>query len=61
MTEYAFCAGLLAVTALYTFGDLLASRAEKHDSILMHRVGCMMIAAAVAGLVCLALALRGMR
>lgn len=61
MSKYGFCAGLLAVTALYTFGDMLAARADRHESIWMHRIGCAMIAAAVAGLAGLALALRGMR
>lgn len=44
---------LLAAVMLYTIGDLLAERGIIEEKTALHRVGCLMVAAAFAVLITL--------
>lgn len=44
---------LLAAVLLYTVGDLLAERGSSKEKMALHRVGCLMVAAAFAILITL--------
>ena len=50
MTHYKL---LLAATMLYTVGDCIAGRGIIKENTALHRVGCLMVAAAFAVLITL--------
>lgn len=49
-TSADFCAALLGATALYALGDLITCQGIRRDNRTLHRIGCLFVGLAFAGL-----------
>ena len=58
MTIYTLLLLPIAATTLYIIGDALACAGARRGSRILHRIGCLLVAAAVAGLALLGIELR---
>ena len=61
MTIYQILMIPIAATTIYIIGDLLACAGIRRGSKTLHRIGCLLVAAALAGLALLWVELRTAR
>ncbi len=61
MTIFNFLLLVLAATAAYILGDMLACAGMRHNNTVLHRIGCLLVAAAVVTMALLFLELWSVR